>query len=330
MDRFEILVGHIEIQHARNGRRAVLSKRWRERQRPSSDAYEFASADRKKGVITTAELCKGPHVLYVNFLNLPLGATAGLFVLSLVAYAGAGELYGAPTQNINVYLDKLVSSYPNWIDSRSNEYLILKNGAKFAISDHRTDKSFNELLEHPDIDDMFYAPYPAGSIPKQPSTNFDPGRVRFEPLFITMYGDCKKNEVTSRLRTIEWLSAHNGGSLTITTANGVDTALSAVSRELDKFPSDFFKFLVPTSGTYNCRAIAGSSARSMHAYGAAIDLNVRHSDYWRWSTNPDNPIWKNRIPIEIVRVFEKHGFIWGGYWYHFDTMHFEYRPELLP
>lgn len=26
---------------------------------------------------------------------------------------------------------------------------------------------------------------------------------------------------------------------------------------------------------------------------------------------------------------EKHGFIWGGCWYHYDTMHFEYRPELL-
>ena len=38
----------------------------------------------------------------------------------------------------------------------------------------------------------------------------------------------------------------------------------------------------------------------------------------------------NQIPIQIVRIFEKHGFIWGGFWYHFDTMHFEYRPELLP
>jgi peptidoglycan LD-endopeptidase CwlK len=28
-------------------------------------------------------------------------------------------------------------------------------------------------------------------------------------------------------------------------------------------------------------------------------------------------------------VFEKHGFIWGAKWYHYDTMHFEYRPELL-
>jgi hypothetical protein len=35
------------------------------------------------------------------------------------------------------------------------------------------------------------------------------------------------------------------------------------------------------------------------------------------------------MPEEIVAIFEKHGFIWGGKWYHFDTMHFEYRPELL-
>lgn len=26
---------------------------------------------------------------------------------------------------------------------------------------------------------------------------------------------------------------------------------------------------------------------------------------------------------------ERHGFIWGGRWYHYDTMHFEYRPEMI-
>ena len=33
--------------------------------------------------------------------------------------------------------------------------------------------------------------------------------------------------------------------------------------------------------------------------------------------------------MDIVRIFEKHGFIWGGRWYHYDTMHFEYRPEMI-
>jgi hypothetical protein len=40
-------------------------------------------------------------------------------------------------------------------------------------------------------------------------------------------------------------------------------------------------------------------------------------------------VYRNRMPAEIVAIFEKHGFIWGGKWYHFDTMHFEFRPELL-
>jgi hypothetical protein len=64
----------------------------------------------------------------------------------------------------------------------------------------------------------------------------------------------------------------------------------------------------------------------MHAYGAAIDLNLAVSDYWMWRTGA----WRNRMPREIVDIFERHGFIWGGRWYHYDTMHFEYRPELLP
>ncbi|MBK7265510.1 MAG: M15 family metallopeptidase [Ignavibacteriales bacterium] len=38
---------------------------------------------------------------------------------------------------------------------------------------------------------------------------------------------------------------------------------------------------------------------------------------------------RNSIPVEIVHIFEKHGWIWGGRWYHYDTMHFEYRPEIV-
>nr|WP_287226451.1 M15 family metallopeptidase [Mesorhizobium sp.] len=37
----------------------------------------------------------------------------------------------------------------------------------------------------------------------------------------------------------------------------------------------------------------------------------------------------NNIPLPIVEVFEKNGFIWGGRWYYYDTTHFEYRSELL-
>ena len=70
---------------------------------------------------------------------------------------------------------------------------------------------------------------------------------------------------------------------------------------------------------------------SSHSHGIAIDIGLKHAHYWRWFGKPEGGVikYKNRIPFEIVRIFEKHGFIWGGKWYHDDTMHFEYRPELV-
>ncbi len=248
---------------------------------------------------------------------------AALVFAASPAFAGG---YGAPLPDLNVKLDKLVASYPAFLDRHDDRFLYLKDGRKFAISDGRANKTFDEMIEHADIDDMFYAAYPAGGPADPPPKDSDPGRVRFEPLFNAMYGDCDRREVTPKMRSIAWLPKHHGGSVSITTANGVDKALEAVSAELDTLPDKYLKYLIPNSGTYNCRKIAGSTSRSVHAWGAAIDINSNASDYWRWSKDG----WHNRIPVEIARVFERHGFIWGGRWWHYDTMHFEYRPELLP
>jgi hypothetical protein len=275
-------------------------------------------------------------VVLPNLSKLRSGAAVlAIFAVALAASGNAQDkadaTYGAPPPDIKSDLNRLAGAYPDWIAGYDGEFLALKNGTRFPISDRRSNKTFTELLEAPDIDDMFYAPYPAGTKPQPPARNSDPGRVRFEPLFIAMYGDCKNNEVAGKMRAIDWLPQHRGGRVTVTKVNGIDKALTDVSRELDQLPPELIKYAEPSAGTYNCREIAGSSARSMHAYGAAIDLNTRYSDYWRWAAKGGaDPTWKNQMPVDIIRVFEKHGFIWGGYWYHFDTMHFEYRPELLP
>jgi hypothetical protein len=247
-------------------------------------------------------------------------------VLAIVASPVLAAGYGAPPPDLNAKLDKLVRSYPDFLARHDDAFVYLKDGRKFAISDGRTDKTFDAMVEHADIDDMFYAAYPAGVDAVAPAPDFDPGRVRYEPLFNAMYGDCDRGEVAPKMRSIAWLPHHHGGKVSITTANGVDKALEAVSAELDAMPERFLRYLIPNSGTYNCRKIAGSTSRSVHAWGAAIDINSNASDYWRWSKDG----WHNRIPVEIARVFERHGFIWGGRWWHYDTMHFEYRPELLP
>lgn len=154
----------------------------------------------------------------------------------------------------------------------------------------------------------------------------DPGRIRDPAFFDKMYGDCRTGAVAPDLVRIVWLPRTWGHTISITSVNGVDRQLAAISRELDALPAEDKRFLYPIGGTYNCRAVADTGGTSMHAWGAAIDINPAYADYWFW--RPDRA-YVNRIPLAIVAIFERHGFIWGGRWLHFDTMHFEYRPELL-
>jgi len=262
------------------------------------------------------------HRFIVLMMSLALAATSAL----------VGERYGAPPADIASFLKRLAEAYPEAIADFDGVELRLRSGDRLRISDGHTDKSFEELLDQPDIDDMFAFAYPAGAAPAQPPDNFDPGRVRVEALFRAIYGDCRATHIQKAMRDIEWLPRHGGGTVRFTKAAGADRALEAVSRDLDKLPDAMIKFLKPTAGTFNCRPIAGTERMSMHAYGGAIDVNTKYSAYWRWAKarKDGRLVWSNKYPKQIVDIFERHGFIWGGRWYHFDTMHFEYRPELLP
>ncbi len=257
-------------------------------------------------------------------------ALAGGFAAWLGTAAIAAESAGELARNAQL-LDKLVASYPDFLVSHDANTLIWKDGTAMPFDDGKGEKDFETRLDHADLEDQFYAPYPVGRTGIPPGVDVDPGRVRYEPFFAKMYGDCKKGEVTKKLVDVVWLPKHGGKKLTITNVNGVAEKLKAVSTELDALPDSFVKYLTPPGGTYNCRMIAGTDRPSVHGDGAAIDINVAWSDYWR----NHQPLagkypYKNRIPWETVEIFEKHGFIWGGKWYHYDTMHFEYRPELLP
>jgi hypothetical protein len=229
------------------------------------------------------------------------------------------------------FLDRLVTAYPDFLVSHDDTAIRWKDGTEMAVDDGKGDKNFDTMLNDPDIEDMFYTPYPVGRAGTPPGVDIDPGRVRYEPFFAKMYGDCKKGEVTKKLVDVAWVPKHGGKKLKITGVNGVAAKLQAVSDDLDKLPDSFVKYLTPSGGTYNCRVIAGTDRASVHGDGIAIDINVGWSDYWRNHQPVDGKYpYKNRIPWEIVEIFEKHGFIWGGKWYHYDTMHFEYRPELFP
>ena len=107
--------------------------------------------------------------------------------------------------------------------------------------------------------------------------------------------------------------------------------MQELSNRLDTL-AEFRKYLIKPAGTFKWRTISGTSRLSAHSFGIAIDINVDHAHYWKWDQkNEDDYVgYVNRIPLELVTIFEEYGFIWGGKWAHYDTMHFEYRPELLP
>ncbi len=113
------------------------------------------------------------------------------------------------------------------------------------ISDGRSGKSEDELLDAPDIEDMFAYPYP-DAIPAAAPAN-DPGRIRYEPLFTKMYGDCRKGGVKDRLVPVRWLPKNKGGTVMVSSVNGVAAALKRVSDELDQQPAAIIATLKPSA-----------------------------------------------------------------------------------
>ncbi len=226
--------------------------------------------------------------------------------------------------------ERLTRAYPGIVKGVDSGGVIFADGTRLPLHDGKGDRSFAAWLSDPDIADMFALAYPPGHM-SAPPRNFDPGRARNAAFFKKVYGDCAAGGVTPALVDVIWLPKKAGQVLKVTSVNGVAKRLAAISAELDELPADFDGFLWPAAGTYNCRDIAGTKTPSAHGYGIAIDIAVQHASYWRWSGAKGDaaPAYRNEVPMEIVRVFEEHGFIWGGKWSHFDTMHFEYRPELL-
>ncbi|SFB71800.1 D-alanyl-D-alanine carboxypeptidase [Brevinema andersonii] len=120
--------------------------------------------------------------------------------------------------------------------------------------------------------------------------------------------------------------------------------LKCVEREIlalagtNKEAADFLR-RIDTVYSFYWRKVESSSLRSMHSYGIGIDIldsrNTKKNVYWLWRKKlrvdwVREPLSRRWIPLaEIVKIFEKYGFVWGGKWLFYDTIHFEYRPEIL-
>lgn len=195
-------------------------------------------------------------------------------------------------------------------------------GTTYPWDDGKT-KSFEEKLESPDLEDTFSIPYAPGPIAPVTRENEDPGRIRFEPLFHAAYGATE-----ARVDVVELDFLGQKLKVNRKAAPAFERVVKRLDAEVKKAPS-LRPYLKNLGGTFVWRKIANTNRQSAHSFGVSIDVNVKRSHYWEWA-KPKEPVrWANQIPQVIVDAFEAEGFIWGGRWYHYDTMHFEYRPELL-
>lgn len=71
-------------------------------------------------------------------------------------------------------------------------------------------------------------------------------------------------------------------------------------------------------GCYNYRTVRGHNHLSTHSWGAAIDLDPDRNWLGR-----DYDEKAGMMPMEVVKIFEKYGWQWGGLWKRGDAMHFQ-------
>ena len=78
-------------------------------------------------------------------------------------------------------------------------------------------------------------------------------------------------------------------------------------------------------GAFNIRKMRydGAQRFSTHAFGLAIDFNAKMNGY---GLEHD----KMEMHPDVVGVFEKHGWQWGGRWSHSDGMHFQWTQPMSP
>ena len=243
--------------------------------------------------------------------------TAALLLATLLAQAGAG----APPRGLTCltrWYDGEVQHQPD-----AGWGLTLSNGV-FVPWTSRTDgvgvDPEGEAI--PSLADIYEPPYAAGPIVPVDTSDagspVDPGRARVEELFRATYG-ASRDAVQARLTKVRFFGLRY--PFHERAAPALERVVARLQEALKHEPK-LLPFLREIGGTWHWRTIKRSRALSSHAFGIAIDINVERSNYWRWTYRGQPMVWKNRVPQAVVDAFEAEGFIWGGRWKHYDTMHF--------
>ncbi len=258
--------------------------------------------------------------------------------LELIVWLLIGILFlipitGNASGTVKHPLSCLAVAYPDkLLLSSDNQLISVQTGQHYPYQPEKKYKDFQDELDHADLFSQLRQPYRKGLLDTSPQHNEDPGRFRHMPLFMDMYGKSSA-EVAQNLIAVHWAPCQC--KIQFSKVNGAARALEAVGHQIHQ--AGLSKYVQQSLGTYQWRNIAGTQRLSMHALGVAIDFKLPNTlgRYWRWDTVTQGQTRKFPSEIllnedfnQIVNIFESKGFVWGGKWWHYDSIHFEYRPEL--
>ena len=166
--------------------------------------------------------------------------------------------------------------------------------------------------------DAYRATLPGAAPAPQPEPKPDPWPKDREADMVAFYGERgdPANMVSMTLpRPLRLYSVHGPeiGNLYVNRriADPLYSALKEVAALPDEMRDEFE--LDVTGGVFNNRKKTGGNGWSTHAYGAAIDIAINKNPYGA----------KPVMPVEVIRIFERHGAEWGGDWKTPDGHHFQ-------
>ncbi len=226
-------------------------------------------------------------------------------------------------------LDALVAAYPDALARHDGTFLYWKDGTRMPVGAAEPEKSFEQRLRAPSILDQFHQRYPAGA-------PVDGAGQGFRSRALS-----QRSVLSQALRRLPARRSHAApdiGSLVSQGPHGESHQAARRRRAAGE-----------GRGRHRQAARGGQASRLSDRRHICMPHRARYRPDQRarlcggdrsqpegfrllglGAESRQEPRYRNRMPLEIVEIFERHGFIWGGRWYHYDTMHFEYRPELLP
>ena len=288
-----------------------------------------------------------------------------LFFLSAVSVFSMGKKQAAvepvsnPYQSEHTYdraeqvMRALLAAYPNQIEKielRNGDWALLLRGTWFFYADGKMLPE-NLLGDSSGINPQPFYNYikelPAWKKPtpeeaaryKDMANNRSKNPLRRSPHFFdALWRISNRDEAYQRVKTIRFL----GKSVNVHFMIMENLALVEEQIRADaKADPQVQVWLngINTLEGWTWRNIAQTQSRSFHSYGLAVDLLPKSlggkETYWLWASKK-KPEWWNisyneryHPPTAVIKAFENYGFVWGGKWLFFDTMHFEYRPEIL-